>query len=86
MLEYIAKVFGCPDKSRPIYILGNDIRVNADSLHKALDLIDIEARKTQFPLDRYYLVHIDEVRTRDNRIVYQTAWDDLGPLAALRTE
>ncbi len=85
MQEYIAKIFGCPDKKRPIYIPGNEIRVNADSLDSALDLIDIEARRTQFQLDRYPLVHIDEVRTSKEKTVYRTAWDELGPLAAART-
>ncbi len=82
MQEYIAKIFGCPDKKRPIYIPGKDIRVNTDSLDKALDLINIEARRTEFPLDRYPLVHIDEVRTSKGKIVYLTAWDGFGPLTA----
>ncbi len=85
-MEYIAKVFGCPDKDRPIYIPGNEIRVNADSLDRALDLIDIEARRTEFPLARFPLVHIDQVRTEDNRIVYQTSWDELDPLVSANLE
>jgi len=83
-IEYEAYVFGCPDKNRPIYVPGNLVKVNASCLDEALILAEIASRK-QFPESLFPMVHVDQVY-RGKELVYKTAWDETGPLAAFKLE
>lgn len=81
-MEYTTYVFGCPDEDKPVYIPGDEIKVNASSLDEALPLIEQKAR-IQFPLDRFPLVHIDHIYD-EKGLVCRTEWDEIGPLASVR--